>query len=368
MITSKHISELLNFKAPTPAIVSLYLEVDDGRDYVNAMRQLAKEVVHESGFSIHEEDLRRIQTYVETEFEPAGSRGLAVFSCKRFGLWRACPLPQPVKNKLRIDERPYLAPLLSMTDQHHRFGVLLASPGQARFLEVFMGQITEYQELALSAAGTEQQHDFLKTVTERLEGLARNQGFQRIVVGVSPSLSLPLVNHLHSSMQHNLILDADMEPELAASAVLDRITACEDQARQVRETVLVHRLIDAARGSSRMGVVGLEGTLEALQKSQVRMLLVRDGYAKMGRCCPQCGRLSLNWPKCAECGRATGIVFNLVAEMVDRALAANCEVVRLFHDTPLDNLGKIGAELTCNPPETARPVAAVKAKRARILA
>lgn len=367
MITSKHLSELLNFKAPTPSILSVYLEVDEGRDYLNAMRQLAKEAVHHAGYPTQEEDLRRIQSYVETEFEPAGSRGLAVFSCKRFGLWRVCPLPEPVKNKLRVDERPYLAPLLSMTDQRHRFGVLLADAGQARFLESFMGRLTEYQEMTLSASDYEQEHDFLKAATERLEGLARNQGFQRIIVGVAPHLSLRLINHLHSSMQHNLILDPDLEPAMASSAVLERISACEDQARQVRETVLVHRLVDSARSGTRLGVLGLESTLEALQKNQIRMLLVRDGYAKMGRCCPECGKLSLNWPKCLDCGRATQTVFNLVGEMVDRALAANCEVFRLLHDTPLDNLGKIGAELTCNPPETTAPWLS-QVKRARITA
>lgn len=363
MIASKHLSELLNFKAPTPSIVSVYLEIDGNRAFTGALRQLLKAAGGgDDALSPLHEDFKRIERFVETEFDPAAFRGLAVFSSKRFGLWRVCPLPQPVKTKLQIAERPFLAPLLSMTDQHHRFGVVLAGPGRASFLEVFMGQIKEYEEMAVCGE-TIEEHEFLKDISRKLDGLARNQGFQRIIVGVTPELSLKLVNHLHSSLQHNLILDTELEPEMTAAAILERILACEDQARQVRETVLVHRLLDAVKGGARLGVLGLDRTLDALQKGQVRLLLVRDGYAKMGRCCPECGKLSLAWTKCLDCGRATETVFNLVAEMIDRALASGCEVFRLFHDTPLDNLGKIGAELTCNPPETAViPAAAVRLK------
>ncbi|MBI3552933.1 MAG: hypothetical protein HY077_10495 [Elusimicrobia bacterium] len=351
MISSKHLGELLTFKTPMAAVVSLYLETSDRR-YLGALGALKKQAgERDPAQSLCQEDLARISRYVETEFEPEGLRGVAVFSSKRFGLWRACPLPLPVKSKLLIDSRPHLAPLLSMSDQHHRFGVVLSGPRRTRFLEVFMGQIKEYEEIEVRAADSDGEHLYLKDVSDRLDGLARNQGFQRVVVGVGAEDSSKLVNHLHTSLQHNLILDAGLDPESPAPSVLQRVRACESQARQVRESVLAHRLIDAAKTSPRLAVLGLERTLDALAKGQVRVMLARDGYTKMGRRCPGCGRLSLNWPKCLDCGRPTETVFDLVGEMIDRALEGNCEVFRLCHETPLDNLGRIGAELTCDPPE-----------------
>lgn len=342
MITQKHLQELLSFKTPGPSVLSLYLEAGDQTPFATLQRQ-ARALAKSDPAIEASEDLKRVERYLAEEFEPGRFRGLAIFSAKRFGLWRVCSLPEPVRNKLVIDSKPALAPLLSQTDQHHRFGVVLAGPTRARFLEVFMGRVRDYDSMTLPAAA-EPGHDFLKSITDSLEALSRNQGFQRVVLGTSPELSLPLVNHLHTHLQQNLILDPDLDPESPADSVLERISACEAEARKVRESVLVHRLLDAAQAGKR-AALGLERVLGALRQGRVKLLLARDGFAKMGRSCPGCGRLSLDDPKCLDCRRPTEAVFNIVSEMIDRALEAGCEVFRLRNDSPLDNVGRIGAEL-----------------------
>ncbi len=352
MITQKHLQELLSFKTPSPSVVTVYLETESERAFAGYQRQLRALTRREPSLA-ENEDVRRIERYLAEEFEPGIFRGVAIFSAKRFGLWRACPLLEPVRDKLVVDCKPALAPLLAQTDQHHRFGVLLAGPERARFLEVFLGEVREYDGMVLPAAG-EEGHRYVKTITDSLDALSRNQAFQRVVIGVCPSLALPLVNHLHTQLQQNLILDAELEPDATAAAVLSRITACEDEARKVRESVLVHRLLDAA-STTKLAALGLDRTLAALREGRLRLLLARDGFAKMGRACPSCGRLSLDEPKCLDCRHATEAVFNLVAEMIDRAIASGCEVFRLRHDSPLDNLGKIGAEL-CDDKGVAAPV------------
>lgn len=345
MILAKHLHELVTFKTPTSAVVSLYLDLTSG-DPLRVLAGLRHNLEKRKTLSPEfDEDLRRMERFIGTELAPRRQAGLALFSSKRFGLWRACRLPYPVRERLSIDETPYLAPLLSLTDQHHRFGVVLADARGARFLEVFLGRVSEYPEMALTAAPGEPQPAFLKRLTDKLEGLSRNQAFQRIVIGVSAELSLALVNHLHSSLQQNLILDPGLDPSATAEATLQRIAACEADARRVRESVLVRRLLDSA-GGGKLAVLGLERTLAALQRGQVRALLVREGFAKMGRVCPSCGLLSLNWPKCLSCRRPTDAVFNVIGEMLQRAYDQNCEVYRIFSDTPLDNVGKIGAELS----------------------
>lgn len=342
MITQKHLQELLSFKTPTPSALTVYLETETERAFAGYQRQLKALTRRDPSLS-ENEDVRRVEKYLAEEFEPGAFPGLAIFSAKRFGLWRVCPLPEPVHDRLVIDQKLQLAPLLAQADQHHRFGVLLAGPERARFLEVFMGQVREYDNMVQPAAGAEG-HAYVKTISESLEALSRNQAFQRVVIGVSPSLSLPLVNHLHTQLQQNLILDAELDPDATAQAVLARITACESEARKVRESVLVHRLLDAAQ-TTKLASLGLERTLAALRAGRLRLLLARDGFAKMGRACAACGRLSLDETKCVDCRHSTEAVFNLVAEMIDRALSTGVEVFRLHHDSPLDNLGKIGAEL-----------------------
>jgi hypothetical protein len=107
---------------------------------------------------------------------------------------------------------------------------------------------------------------------------------------------------------------------------------------------LAHRLLDLSRSGG--AVLGLDGTLRALRRGQARLLLARDGFAKMGYLCPRCGELSLGFSRCPACNAAMAVIFNIVEEMIQRALDAHCEVIRLLNDSVLDGMGHIGAELS----------------------
>lgn len=365
MITAKQLHELLTFRTPSAGVVSAYLDVDADSTSQSLLRQFQRLAQRHADVEASSEDFRLVERWLAEEFEPGKARGAAVFSAKRFGLWRACAVPQSVRPTLTLSSQPELRPLLSMADQYHRFGVLLATPERARFLEVFMGAAREYEDLAVNASEAPGgRAGFPKAAADKLEGLARNQGFQRIVVSAAPALADSLLSRLHSQLQQNLIIDAQLEPSAPLDAVLERIRTCESEARKVRESVLVHRLLDTARASSKLAVLGLDRTLDALQRGRVRVLLVRDNLAKMGRACPSCGLLSLGWSKCPRCNRPTEAVFNIVSEMIHRALDSNCEVFRLLHETPLDNLGRIGAELLGDDAPSPAPASAAAQEQA----
>jgi hypothetical protein len=321
----------------------LYLPADPHRGHLRAWSDLLRPLPLEQpagpDFSA---DLKRIEEFVGAGFAPAGWRGLAVFSSARLGLWQACPLPEPVKAVLRVADRPYLTPLLSIADQHRRFGVVLASERRARFLEIFLNQVQEFTDLAMNMRGLGPAH--AGAIAETLDGLARNQEFGRIVLGAAPAVCIRLASHLRTDLQQKLIFDESLSPDTEAAAVLARISSCEGEARKVRESVLAHRLIDLAAAGG-PAVLGLERTLQALRRGQARLILVRDEFAKMGRLCPRCGELSLDMTRCQACGAATRTVFNLIEEMLQRALDSRCEVLRCLHRSPLDNVGHIGAEL-----------------------
>lgn len=359
MISAKHVNELLNFSAPGAAVATAYVEVEGAQATLAGYQRALRGLTRSPDEHPAAQDLRRIERFLAAEFEPGPLRGAVVVSCAEAGLWRVLPLPQPVRHRVVVDSKPYMPPLLSLVDQYHRFGVLLADGARARFLEVFMGQVREHAEMTVERGAVLRPeagdlHPYLKAVADKLDGLARNQGHQRLIVGASPEVSLPLVNHLHSFLQQNLILDPELGPDLDCEQVLERVSACESQARQVRERVLVQRLLDATVGN-RLAVVGLERVMAALQNGQVRTLFVRDGYAKMGRVCPGCRGLTLDHPKCLDCRRPTEAVFNVVGELMDRAWDMSCEVIRLLHETPLDNVGRIGAELSHQGLETPLP-------------
>ncbi|MBI5238987.1 MAG: hypothetical protein HY926_00800 [Elusimicrobia bacterium] len=355
MLSSADFSDLIKLQAPVSGIVSLYLPVDQRRTHVRSFSNLLRMCpLEDPRFSEVSEDLKRLDSFVGLGFEPEGWRGLAVFSCKRLGLWQVCPLPETVKSVLRIADKPYLAPLLSVADQHQRFGVVLAGESRTRFLEVFMGQVKEHEALDLELRGLGAAQG--RALAEAVDGLARARSLSRIVLGGPSAQTDRLAAHLRTELQQLIIMDESLGPDVPAAAVLERISSCESEARKVRESVLAHRLLDLA-GSGRAAVLGLERTLQALRQRQVRLLLVRDGFAKMGHLCPRCADLSVSFPRCPACHGTTETVFNVVEEMVERAFEAHCEVVRLLFPSPLDNLGHIGAELSEAAAEPTAPSA-----------
>ena len=178
-----------------------------------------------------------------------------------------------------------------------------------------------------------------------------------MLLGASPELEPLLIRHLHSRIQDSLIVDGQMETGFTLPEILERILTGERESRKVRESVLIYRLLDAVR-SEGMGVVGLPPTLNALHEGRVRMLLVRQGLAKIGRSCPHCGALSVTGKKCAYCWRDTVPTMNLVADLTAKALEQGCEVVQILNDIRLDTFGGVGAELNSAP---ARPASRPRA-------
>lgn len=348
MISTQELHDLLNFKAGSPEVVSLYLEIDPQGNYPRHCRTLIQEALAKDPlFDAVREDCELIARQVEG-WDPGSRRGLAVFSSRRSGFWRTLPLPQPVASVLRAAPTPYLAPLHNLLDQHHRYGIALVTPEKARTLEVFLGEIREHlaEEGARAApppiSDPLQRH--LKGVADRILDLARKREWDRLVIGGPEALQPLLMHHLHTHLQDHLIVDPQMDIGMALPDILERVATGERESRKVLESVLVHRLLDAVK-SGGMGVVGMAQTLRALHLGQVRMLLLRDGLAKMGRLCPHCGALALSGKRCVYCWLDTEPIINLLGAMVQKALDQSCEVFRIFHNRRLDAFGGLGAEL-----------------------
>jgi peptide chain release factor subunit 1 len=338
MILSRHLHELSQFKAPSAAVLSVYLDLEGGRKPESLLSALKRS----SGAAIPSEDFAALERGLDAP-SIEGARGLAAFSCAKLGLLRLCPLPEPVRPRLFLETAPALRPLLNLVDQYQRYGVVLLGTRRMRVLEFFMGRARELDEHCLRASELPTGRLlYLKAATGRIETLSRQLGFQRLIVCAPEGLEKGFVDQLPRALQDNLILDPGLGDLASLAETRLRIADADFQARKVREQVLAHRLLDAAGKTS---VVGLSRVLEAVEQGRARTVLYRDGFAKLGRCCTGCGRLSLTQIKCVWCSAPTQTLFNLAQELADRALAQGAEVFRLSSQTPLDNLGSIGAEL-----------------------
>ncbi|MFI5361955.1 MAG: hypothetical protein ACHQ49_08305 [Elusimicrobiota bacterium] len=326
---------LSEWRSPESNVATLRLPVDGGGAYPALLDRLLREApAADPALKAIPLDLDRIVRFVRERFVPGARRGLCVASCIKYGLFEAIASPEPFIASLSASSRPELGALSAVRRDYRRFLVLLADAGRARFLEVHLGESIELDPVpeitALSPA----------LLAVRAEKLRRARRADRFVLGAPASLHEALEPLLSERLRDGLIWEPLLGPDRPAAAVTERIAHNEREARKLREAVLVELFLDELRDGG--AVAGLEAAAAALQQGCARLLLVKEGYAKMGRSCSACGRLSVNHRTCPWCFRGTVSILDIVAELTDRAGAAGVEVFRVASDARFDAAGRIG--------------------------
>ena len=335
-LSAERADELSAWRSSEANVVNLRLPVDAAGGYPAALDRLIREAAaSDPALKALPLDLERIVGFVRGQFVPGPRRGLCVVSCVKYGLFEAFASPEALNAALTVSTRPELRELSTIRRDYKRFLVLLADKKQARFLEIHLGESCELETMTgpFSGAG-------LAALAARAEHLRRARRADRFILGAPPALHAALAPLLSPELGSGLILEPMLGPDRPAAAVTERVAHNEREARKVRETVLVQRFLDDLRDGG--AVAGLDAAAAALQQGCARLLLVRDGYAKMGRSCEECGRLSVNHRSCPYCFQATIAVLDLVAELADRAAAAGVEVFRVAGDARFDAAGRIG--------------------------
>ncbi len=338
-LSAERADALAAWRSSEPTVLSLHLPVDAAGDYPAVLERLIREradadpLLRSLGA-----DLEQVGRFVRERFEPGPRRGLCVLSCRKYGLFEAFGLPEPPSPALDAGERPVLGALTALRRRYRRFLVLLADAGRARFVETYLGESIELESRAEGPSG-----QGLAALAERAEILRRSRRADLFVLGAAPELQSKLEPLLSEDLRSGLILEPLLGPDRPNAAAADRVAHREREAARVRESVLVQRFLDALENGA--AVAGLEAAACALQEGRALVLLVREGYAKMGRCCPGCGRLSVDHRSCPWCFRATVTVLDLAAELADRADAAGVEVARVGPDPRFDAAGRVGVIL-----------------------
>lgn len=357
-LSAERADALSAWRSPEANVATLRLPVDAAGAYPAALDRLLREAPStDPGLKALPVDLDRIVRFVRGEFVPGARRGLCVVSCVKYGLFEAFALPEPLSASLASSARAELAALDSVRREYRRFLVLLADSRRARFVEIHLGESCELADVPidLSAGG-------LAALAARADDLRRARRTDRFVLGAPHALQGALEPLLSAELRDGLIVEPLLGPDRPAAAVTERVAHNEREARKVRESVLVQRFLDDLRDGG--AVAGLEAAAAALQQGCARLLLIQDGYVKMGRCCPACGRLSVDHRSCPYCFRATVPVMDVVAELADRAVAAGVEVFRVDADARFDAAGRIGVCLAApKPPSKHAEVPTARALR-----
>ena len=367
VITEDAIRELAGFRGGNAPVTTCYLDVD-GRRYVRhqdfeqeLQGLLRKGRVHANGTASVHHDLERIENFVRQGIDRSRTRGLAMFACSPHGLFEVVSLPVPVRNQVVVNEIPAVGQLEAVVQERRRTGVLLVDRQRARLFVFDLGELVDRSELldelprdydhrgerergGVDHHVEELANQHIRKAARALFDLHHDHDLHQVVVGCPEELVGTVEASLHPYLQERLIGRLSVPVGARLSEVEAAVVDVELAQERAREAALVDQL-RAAAGAGRLGVTGLEPTLDVLAQGRIDTLLVSHGFATTGWRCDPCARLYLVGPTCRQCGSPLSEIEDVVEEAVDQALAGSARVEICPENADLDVLGRVGALL-----------------------
>ena len=120
MLSDREFQELLNFHAKHP-VLSVYLNTDPVEGNADAYRLRLRSMLKDVDLP---EDVEAVLRYIDREHDWSG-RSIAVFSCAPDNYLQAFPLAVPLRDRVRISDRPSVKPLADLLDSYGGYGVVL---------------------------------------------------------------------------------------------------------------------------------------------------------------------------------------------------------------------------------------------------
>lgn len=296
-------------------------------------------------------DVDRIREHLEDPSNLPTGRGIAVFACEPIGLFEAVPLPNVFRSRLAIDRSPLVRELAALDDE---FGlVVCAAYGRtgARFFTVTAFGIEELSGLTAgdttragrfhggrSVTGGSQasagEHNYQRRIREekerlyadvadRLFDLSRGSDVRGVVLAANGSVAAEVVPHLHPYVRKALLGTAKLNPKTAThSEVWESVLSVRRRREREWEAEHISELKEGL--GTGWAVNGLEESLRALSKGQVRTLLVDPRVTDAGYRCAS-GRLTTEENGCQTEGEA-GRLPDVVDEAIEETLRQGGQV------------------------------------------
>jgi peptide chain release factor subunit 1 len=371
MIRQEDIQELLAFEAGESEVVSLYLNADTSQQTNEIIKLQARGLLKEA--NTPDADSNAIEQYLDLSFG-WDKPGLAVFSCAKQDFFRAFPSAVSYRNRVRISGKPHVKPLAHFLDYYAHYGVIVVDRIGARFFEYHLGELQDSSGFmgedvrklkhgggsarggGMSSATGQRgdqggRHEEEVALRNLRDAAAEAQRF----FARKPIRRLFLGGTNENVAQYRELLSKRLQSCLAGSFAID-MNAGEHEVRQLslgllrdanseREKKLVEQMVTlAAKGST--AVLGLDGTLQAVNEGRVQTLVISDGYRTPGYVHEQSRYLLAR--ETDEIPFVNGGKIR-VNDVVEAAVARTMEQgghIEIISDNPeLDNIGYIGALL-----------------------
>lgn len=193
----------------------------------------------------------------------------------------------------------------------------------------------------------EQVREHFTIIADRLLHFLEHDGFDRLIVGCRDEMWPEIEAELHQELKRVLAGRFHVDPRLAThEEIVKRAQPIIDEFDARQEQELVEKIMGGAL-SERLGITGVEGVLDALEKGEVRTLAwaanlpENDGVSS----CSNCGHLERGkLQKCELCASEMRWFARTEEALVRHALGNNLQV-RVLRYAKLPPPDEIGAWL-----------------------
>jgi peptide subunit release factor 1 (eRF1) len=373
---------------PAGGVLSVYLDTTPARvrrrtyllTFRDGCRRLASELAESEGRAFNAA-VAQAERFLTDLFVPRHP-GVAIFTGQDAGYLYAVPLPRLPEETFAWDERPLLAPLEEVLDEHERVAVALVDRRKARLFTVFVGAIEERQEVdadvpgwkttpadggqapptyvqrytapsegvsptvggsAVTGAQTEEVRRHMRQIAGALLDLWHRRPFDRLFLGGPKEILSALRTELPAPLHGRLAGELRLAMEADEPALLRATRAAAEEVERRDEVTLIRHLLEAA--ATPRAVLGPEATLAALSDQRVHQLVIADTFAESGRECPNCGRLAAGQGPCPTCGAKMSPLADVRERAIEHALAQGATLELVSGDAAAQLLahGGLGA-------------------------
>ncbi len=309
------------------------------------------------------QDLEKIARFGTQKLPSFNGTGLGIFSCQGAKFWQDLALPRPPRNHLIFDQKLHIRPLLAIRDEYHRICVLLLSRQEARWYQVFMGEIELIDSFRSDVPGRVREggwkgyeskrierhidahlHDHFKKAARRTFELFKKNQFEWLFLGCKEECRSDFEPLVHPYLKERLKGWLKTNSSDTEGKILKQALEIEKSLKEMEEVGLAQALTSELEKGGR-AVSGIKDVLRKLNASEVQTLVLTRNFAREGKICPKCHFLYLDALRCPVCQIKTERVQDIVHESVHAAMDNKVRVRYVTPPSKLDRYGKIGAFL-----------------------
>lgn len=358
--TNRLLERLAGLKAAGPLVLTCYIRLGPQErarsqyqiEVRSAIRSLSQAIERVEVSHEHREMLRRdfdrVKEYLSHPGDLPHTAGLALFASEALGLFEVIPLPQVLRTRVLLDERPRVAEWLAASQRVGTVVAAVVDRTHARFFRVDGFEVEElpgvtdtatrggkYHSDREDAPGWGEAHFHGRRLEERrrhathvaqeLALLLTRTGAKSIVLGGARRMADDVLDALPAPLRALVIGMPRLNPTAVTPA---EVYQAVNQLRAGAASEQERHLLAAVEQSLESGwsVAGARPTLRALALGQVQTLLIAEGYAAAGFRCPGSGRPVVSPEDCTEEGAPVPVA-DLSNEAIEEALQQGVRIV-----------------------------------------